>query len=91
MQMHWLVLSRSFLQTEIPLPSQAVTGMTDGNVFVRKSGGDFNALSVHVYACSIIKFWFVLRESTKGRHCIRTLSWKIGVVEILHVVVVLSE
>lgn len=56
MQMHWLVLSRSFLQTEIPLPSQAVTGMTDGNVFVRKSGGDFNALSVHVYACSIIKF-----------------------------------
>lgn len=65
------------------LPSHTAMEMTDGNVFVRKSGGDFNALSVHLYACSIIKLRFVLRESTKGSHCIRTVSCTIGVLEIL--------
>lgn len=89
--MQWLVLSRSFLQTEISLLSQAVTWMTDGSLFVRKSGGNFNTLCVHLYAWSIIKLRLVQRKRAKGKYCIRTISWKIRVVEILYVAVLLFE
>lgn len=65
--------------------------MTDGSVFVRKSGGNFNTLCVHLYARSIIKLRFVLRKRAKGRHCIRTISWKIRVVEMLYTGMILFE